>query len=89
MGLRDPVVVIVGAGPAGLVTAHLLHQAGVPFAVLERQQADGLRALDTLPGTATPGGQPAQPVMRNRARPNRTESPARTVNPGPARQPLT
>jgi p-hydroxybenzoate 3-monooxygenase len=44
MGLRDPVVVIVGAGPAGLVTAHLLHQAGVPFAVLERQQADGLRA---------------------------------------------
>jgi p-hydroxybenzoate 3-monooxygenase len=44
MGLRDPVVVIVGAGPAGLVTAYLLHQAGVPFAVLERQQADGLRA---------------------------------------------
>jgi p-hydroxybenzoate 3-monooxygenase len=43
MGLRDPVVCIVGAGPAGLVTAHLLHQAGVPFVLLERQQADQLR----------------------------------------------
>ncbi len=43
MGPRDPLVCIVGAGPAGLVTAHLLHQAGVPFVVLERQRADGLR----------------------------------------------
>lgn len=29
-------VVIVGAGPAGLVMAHLLHRAGVPYVVLER-----------------------------------------------------
>jgi p-hydroxybenzoate 3-monooxygenase len=42
--LRDPVVCIVGAGPAGLVTAHLLHRAGISFVVLERQDADGLRA---------------------------------------------
>jgi len=44
MGPPDPAVCIVGAGPAGLVTAHLLHQAGVPFVLLERQQADQLRA---------------------------------------------
>jgi p-hydroxybenzoate 3-monooxygenase len=44
MGLRDPVVCIVGAGPAGLVTAHLLQRAGVSFVVLERQEADELRA---------------------------------------------
>jgi p-hydroxybenzoate 3-monooxygenase len=44
MEQRDPVVCIVGAGPAGLVTAHLLHQAGVPFVLLERQHADQLRA---------------------------------------------
>ena len=43
MGPRDPAVCIVGAGPAGLVTAHLLHRAGVPFVLLERQQADQLR----------------------------------------------
>jgi p-hydroxybenzoate 3-monooxygenase len=43
MGQRDPVVCIVGAGPAGLVTAHLLQRAGISFAVLERQEADGLR----------------------------------------------
>jgi p-hydroxybenzoate 3-monooxygenase len=44
MGVRDPVVCIVGAGPAGLVTAHLLQRAGISFVVMERQQADGLRA---------------------------------------------
>ena len=44
MGLRDPVVCIVGAGPAGLVTAHLLQRAGISFVVLERQEADGLCA---------------------------------------------
>jgi p-hydroxybenzoate 3-monooxygenase len=36
-----PDVVIVGAGPAGLVLAHLLHREGIPFVVLERKtQAD-------------------------------------------------
>ena len=44
MGLRDPVVCIVGGGPAGLVTAHLLQRAGISFVVLERQEAAGLRA---------------------------------------------
>jgi p-hydroxybenzoate 3-monooxygenase len=44
MGLRDPVVCVVGAGPAGLVTAHLLQRAGISFVVLERQEAGGLRA---------------------------------------------
>lgn len=41
---RDPVVCVVGAGPAGLVIAHLLRQAGVSCVVLERQEADQLRA---------------------------------------------
>lgn len=41
MGLRDPVVCIVGAGPAGLVTAHLLPaaRAGRIWAELERRLA--------------------------------------------------
>jgi p-hydroxybenzoate 3-monooxygenase len=30
-------VAIVGVGPAGLVLAHLLGQAGIPFLVVERQ----------------------------------------------------
>jgi p-hydroxybenzoate 3-monooxygenase len=37
-------VCIVGAGPAGLVLAHLLHRAGISFVVLELQEADALRA---------------------------------------------
>jgi p-hydroxybenzoate 3-monooxygenase len=40
----DPVVCVVGAGPAGMVVAHLLQRAGISFLVLERQQAEGLRA---------------------------------------------
>jgi p-hydroxybenzoate 3-monooxygenase len=44
VGWRDPVVCIVGAGPAGLVAAHLLQRAQISFVVLERQEADGLRA---------------------------------------------
>ena len=31
-------VAIVGAGPAGLVIAHLLHRQGIPFVVIERRQ---------------------------------------------------
>jgi len=41
---RDPVVCVLGAGPAGLAVAHLLQRAGISFVVLERQGADGLRA---------------------------------------------
>jgi p-hydroxybenzoate 3-monooxygenase len=44
VSVRDPVVCIVGAGPAGLVIAHLLRRAKVPFVVLERQEGDELRA---------------------------------------------
>src|SRR6266568_5187325 len=45
MADRRSCVCVVGAGPAGLALAHLLHQAKVPFVVLERQQRDELRAL--------------------------------------------
>jgi len=38
------VVCIVGAGPAGLVLGHLLARAQVPYMILERLEADGLRA---------------------------------------------
>jgi p-hydroxybenzoate 3-monooxygenase len=35
---------VIGAGPAGLVLGHLLHRAGIPTVVLERQTAECLRA---------------------------------------------
>ena len=35
--MTDPEVVIVGAGPAGLVLAWLLQRAGVPYVLVERQ----------------------------------------------------
>ena len=38
-------VCIVGAGPAGLVIGHILHQSGVPFVILERQDRAELRAF--------------------------------------------
>jgi p-hydroxybenzoate 3-monooxygenase len=38
-------VCIVGAGPAGLVIGHILHQSGIPFVILERQQRNELRTL--------------------------------------------
>src|SRR5215471_15986916 len=44
MAPRDPVVCVVGAGPAGLALAHVLHRARISFVLLERQDADGLRA---------------------------------------------
>jgi p-hydroxybenzoate 3-monooxygenase len=37
-----PGVAIVGAGPAGLVVAHLLQRAAIPFVVFERQPLAGL-----------------------------------------------
>ncbi|RXZ71920.1 4-hydroxybenzoate 3-monooxygenase [Agromyces albus] len=33
-------VAIIGAGPAGLLLGHILHQAGVPFVILERQSRE-------------------------------------------------
>ncbi len=33
----SPGIAIVGAGPAGLVAAHLLHREGIPFVVFERK----------------------------------------------------
>jgi p-hydroxybenzoate 3-monooxygenase len=44
MAVKDPVVCVVGAGPAGLVVAQLLQRAGVSFILLERQRADRLHA---------------------------------------------
>jgi p-hydroxybenzoate 3-monooxygenase len=44
MGTQVPVVGIVGAGPAGLVIAHVLQRAGISFVLLERQDADALRS---------------------------------------------
>ena len=41
----DTTVAIVGAGPAGLVIAHLLHRAGIDFVVLERHPRDGMEGL--------------------------------------------
>jgi p-hydroxybenzoate 3-monooxygenase len=38
-------VCIVGAGPAGLVIGHILHQSGIPFVIFEQQQRSELRAL--------------------------------------------
>jgi p-hydroxybenzoate 3-monooxygenase len=37
-GGGDTTVAIVGAGPAGLIVAHLLQRAGVPYVVLERHE---------------------------------------------------
>jgi len=33
-------VAIIGAGPAGLLLGHILHQAGVPFVILERSSRE-------------------------------------------------
>ncbi len=44
MAQRDTVVCVVGAGPAGLVLAHLLQQAGVACVVLERRRLDEIHA---------------------------------------------
>jgi p-hydroxybenzoate 3-monooxygenase len=40
--LSRPGVAIVGAGPAGLVVAHLLQREGIPFVVFERETLDEL-----------------------------------------------
>ncbi|MGH2628502.1 MAG: FAD-dependent monooxygenase, partial [Anaerolineales bacterium] len=44
MGVSETVVCIVGAGPAGLVLAHLLHGAGVGCILLECHDPDETRA---------------------------------------------
>jgi p-hydroxybenzoate 3-monooxygenase len=43
IALRDPVVCVVGAGPAGLVVSHLLQRADIPFVVFERRRPEELR----------------------------------------------
>lgn len=42
---ENTTVVIVGGGPAGLVVAHLLHRAGVPYVVLERYARGDLKGM--------------------------------------------
>jgi len=37
---RTTSVAIIGAGPAGLLLGHILHQAGVPFEILERSSKE-------------------------------------------------
>src|SRR3954452_14484967 len=41
----DTTVAIVGAGPAGLVAAHLLHRAGIDFVLLERHPRASMEKL--------------------------------------------
>lgn len=59
MFINDPMpdlpVIIIGAGLSGLHTAHLLHQAGVRFAILEARDRAGGRIL-----TVDAHGQPAE-----------------------------
>jgi p-hydroxybenzoate 3-monooxygenase len=45
VGVDTTAVVIVGAGPAGLVLAHLLQREGIPFVLLERHPQAELRAV--------------------------------------------
>ncbi len=48
---RDFTVAIIGAGMSGLVAAHRLHQAGVPFVILEKNHDVGGTWLEnTYPG---------------------------------------
>lgn len=42
VAVRDPVVCVVGAGPAGLALAHVLHRTGVSCVVVERQERSAL-----------------------------------------------
>ena len=41
----ETTVAIVGAGPAGLVAAHLLHRTGVPYVVLERYARTEMKGI--------------------------------------------
>lgn len=47
----DSTVVIVGAGPAGLVAAHLLLQASIPCIVLERNRQEDLELKQAKAGS--------------------------------------
>jgi p-hydroxybenzoate 3-monooxygenase len=44
MDKNNALVCIVGAGPAGLVLAHILHQSNISFVILEREQSSELRS---------------------------------------------
>jgi p-hydroxybenzoate 3-monooxygenase len=45
VGVDTTAVIIVGAGPAGLVIGHLLQREGIPFVLLERHPQAELRAV--------------------------------------------
>ncbi len=45
VGETSTTVAIVGAGPAGLVAAHLLHRQGIPFVVLERRARSDMEGM--------------------------------------------
>ena len=45
LGENSTAVAIVGAGPAGLVVAHLLQRQGIPFVVLERHLRTDMEGL--------------------------------------------
>ncbi len=70
-------VAIIGAGPAGLLLGHILHQAGVPFVILEQHSpvstcsaasapACSSRAAVDIARRARPRRQPARPRPRAR-----------------------
>jgi p-hydroxybenzoate 3-monooxygenase len=45
VGETSTTVAIAGAGPAGLVAAHLLHRQGIPFVVLDRRARSDMEGM--------------------------------------------
>ena len=85
--MSEPPVLIVGAGPTGLVLALWLARAGVPFRLIDRRR----RPRRGVAGDGRPGPHPRvlPPARRRRRRRRRRvpDGPASTSATGPARSP--